>query len=192
MTLKRVVLADANIFILLDKFRFFNFLDEMSSFYDWKIMITPSVENECKNRFTSSRLNSLVNEGVIEVLIENDRDILKSVSRLEKYMVLGAEVELFAIAENRKFNVITHDIENTQIYHINFGRGNFWIYDFYKLFYLGHKAGILSVEDIGTALNSLKGSDKVIPSGFLAFVKAMDDNIEKHIDPVDVRKFKGV
>ena len=135
MSRKNIVLADANIFIFLDKFRFFNFLDEMSSFYGWKIMITPSVRNECKNRFTSSRLNSLINTGVVEVLIENDREILKSVSKLEKYMVLGAEVELFAIAENRKFNVITHDIENTNIYHINFGRGNFWVYDLFKLFY---------------------------------------------------------
>ena len=190
MTRRNIVLADANIFIFLDKFRFFDFLHKISSYYGWKIMITPAVENECKNLFTSSRLKSLKNAGTIGILYESSRDILNSIVKLEKYMELGAEVELFAIAENRKCNVITHDIENTQIYHINFGRENFWVYDLYRLFYLANKSGIINIDEAEKALSTLKGSDKVMPSGFLKFVRAVDENISKHIDPLDTSKFQ--
>jgi hypothetical protein len=181
-------LADANIFINLDRFRLFSFLEELSNHYNWEIFITPAVKRECKNRFTSSRINALLRKKTIKLLLESGRDVLNCILKLEKYMDAGAEIELFAIAECRNYSVLTHDIQNTNVYQINFGRGNFWTYDLYKLFYLGYKVNILSSKEAEKALFSLPGSKKIMRSGFLKFVDALDNYAEKHFDPHDIER----
>ncbi len=109
--------------------------------------------------------------------------------KLSLYMEEGAEIELFAIAKCRSYNIITHDLENTDFYHKNFGRIGFWVYDLFKLFYLAHKANLLSIEDAEKALCSLKGISKYIPKGFKKYVEDLDGYKEKHIDPKDSDKF---
>ncbi len=105
------------------------------------------------------------------------------------YMEKGAEIELFAIAACKGYNVLTHDLENTYIYHTTFGRGGFWVYDLYKLFYLAVKANLLTAEKATQALITLDNSDKVIPNGFEDFVRRLDEFAHKHIDPRDTEKF---
>ncbi len=82
MTLKMLVLADACIFIDLDRFQFFDLLRKLSDFYGWEICITAKVEEECKNRFTASRLKTMIRDGDIKVLRESKKEITRKIARL--------------------------------------------------------------------------------------------------------------
>lgn len=186
MNKRKIVLADANIFIDLDKFRLFDFVSHVSTFFNWDVRITEEVEKECSNVFTRSRIKQMIEKGTISRIDVKDREIFKIYGELSLYMESGAEVELFAIARCFNYNIITHDLKCATVYFRNFFDSKFKVYDLYRLFYLAYKARLVSLTDAQNALGSLKESSYLMPNGFQAYSSAMDKYVDKIFDPDDI------
>ncbi len=154
MSRKRIVLADADIFIDLVKLNFLNILMDLSLFYNWQIFITEGIRGECKDRVTLSLVNSMLRTGNLKILTESSFEVAKIIEELDKIMVPGKEIELFAIAKRQNYNILTDDLENSTVYFRNYplDKGKFWVYNLYHLLYLGYKAQILSNKEINSAL----------------------------------------
>ncbi len=135
MTLKKIVLADADIIIHLVKLNFLNLLADLSDFYKWEILITEGILGECKDPVTSSLVNSMLRTGKLKIHLEPSFEAAKIIEELNKIMFPGKEIELFAVAKFREYDILTHDLENSKVYfeHYPLDRGNFHVYDLYHI-----------------------------------------------------------
>jgi hypothetical protein len=120
MTLKRIVLADADIFINVVRLNFLNLLIDLSLFYKWEIHITEDIRSECKDRVTISLVNSMLNTGELKILTETSFEVAEIIEALDRIMVPGKEIELFAIAKYYNYDILTDDGENTRVYYKNY------------------------------------------------------------------------
>jgi len=195
--MKRIVLADADILIDLVKLNFLKLLKQLSKYYNWEISITESIKSECKDQITLSLVNSMIKTGNIKIINESSMEVAKIIEELDKIMVPGKEIELFAIAKHRNYDILTDDLENTGVYYRNYplDKGKFWIYNLYQLLYLACKARILTIEEVNDALlnlhkNGIRFLNKfILKRGFKAYCEEIDKFRDRHISPRDAEKF---
>jgi len=194
---KQVVLADADIFIHLNRLQHFNLIEKLTEAYCWDLKITNTVKDECKDPLTSSKIKSLIKNNFVNVIEESSKEVTLNIKKLNKSMEAGAEIELFAISMHKGYNIITHDRKNTNVYINNYGRDCFYVYNLYHLLYLAYKAQILKIEQIQIPLlkylkkkNVKSDMYNILKShGFTHYCKKLDENVNKHIDPKDQAKF---
>ncbi len=133
----------------------------------------------------------------IRILYESSFEVANNIKELDKRMEPGAEIELFAIAKYRKYDILTDDLSNTNVYFRNYpmDRGQFWVYNLYHLLYLAYKARILSLGDIELSLRESHKSGirtlskYILEHNFQEYCERIDEYIEHHIDPIDTNKF---
>lgn len=194
---KKIVLADTDIFIHLNRLMFFNLIEELIEAYEWDLRITHAIEAECEDPLTSSKIKSLIKNNFINIIEESSKEVTLNIKKLNKRMEEGAEIELFAISMYKGHNIITHDRKNTNVYMKNYGRDRFYIYNLYHLLYLAYKAGIMKIEEIQSPLlkylkkKNIKSDmyNTLKSYGFAHYCGELDKNVNKHIDPEDQAKF---
>lgn len=197
MSQRKIVLVDTDIVIDLFELDFKNLLIDLSRYYEWEITMTPGILSEFRDSLILSHVNSMRSYGTIKILVESSEEVAKAIVELDKFMVPGKEIELFAIAKCRKYSLLTHDRENTDTYFKNypFDKGSFWVYNLYHVLYLAYKATILSMAQVASSLSKIHKKKKLIlnrfilKNGFEAYCHEIDKFQDRHIDPCDASRF---
>jgi hypothetical protein len=185
-------LVDSDILIFVSNIQFHDILVKLSSKFNWVLLITPTIKSECSLGKVRVLVDSMIRNDTMLPNKEESKEVALIINELSKRMMSGGEIELFAIAEFRKYNILTHDKENTNVYFASKQRGDFWVYNLYHILYLACKAGIFSIQKIDLELKNanhmgvLTVDSRILKCGFKLLCDIYDENIERYFDPADI------
>jgi rRNA-processing protein FCF1 len=188
---KQSLLVDTEILIYLHRLKLFSAFLPLKSNLKCRFLITSTIyHEELKDVGLKRAVDRLLATKVLTIFQadpEKDKDIVKEMEQLNKYMHTG-EASLFAVALHKGLSIVTHDLDAVRVFQAHYPDSHVFCYDLYVFMFLLHEFAHNTVRECEEYLKCLKDDygfivDRAINYlGLKGFFEKIRSNAEYYLD----------